>query len=143
MYLTGAKKFNLDAKGRLSLPSDYRREFDGKVCLVPVQDALYGFTPEGYQTWVEGLFPNGFNPRDKRDDRLRRGLNQNTVTVEIDSVGRVALGKVEEGQRSRLGLDREVEVIGNGDHFEVWNAEKWEKSQEGFADELGSLMFDA
>lgn len=142
MYLTGAKQYNLDAKARLTLPADYRKEIGDTVCLVPLDTAVYGFTPEGHRAWVESFFPNGFNPHSHHDDNLRRQLNQRTVTIDLDSAGRVALGKLNERDRNRLGLDREVEVIGNGDHFEVWNVGKWEESQADFADELESLMFD-
>ena len=49
MYLTGSKQFNLDAKARLTLPANYRKDFDGQVTLIPLHDALYGFTPEGFE----------------------------------------------------------------------------------------------
>lgn len=141
MYLTGAKKHTLDAKERLTLPADYRREFASKVCLLPLKDALYGFTPEAHKAYVESQFPNGFSPTSRRDVALRRGLNGRTVTVDIDSAGRVALSKVADAERARLGLTGEVMIVGNDDHFEVWNTEAWESSQEVFASDLDDLMF--
>ncbi|MEY8436759.1 MraZ family transcriptional regulator [Atopobiaceae bacterium 24-176] len=141
MYLTGSRKHSLDSKARLTLPADMRREFKEKVCLVPLNDALYGFTPEGHRAWVDGFFPNGFDQRSKEDVRLRLVLNSKTVTVDIDSAGRIALGKVPEQDRSKLGLAGEVMVVGNDDHFEVWNVEEWEKAQQAFDDDLETLMF--
>ncbi len=96
MYLTGSKQHTLDAKVRLTLPAEFRREFDREVCIVPAASALYGFTPEGHKAWVESSFPNGFNPRSAADDKLRRFLNGQTVHVDIDSAGRIALGKIPE-----------------------------------------------
>ena len=140
MYLTGAKQHSLDAKGRLMLPADFRREFDTRVCLIPLKDAVYGFTPEAHKTYVESQFPNGFDSTNRRDVALRRGLNGHTVTVEIDSAGRVALSKVPEQERERLGLTGAVMIVGNDDHFEVWNVDAWKDSQASFADDLDALM---
>ena len=61
--------------------------------------------------------------------------------MDIDSAGRIALGKVPEDVRVRLGLAGEVMVVGNDDHFELWNVEEWEKAQEAFDDDLEALMF--
>ena len=97
MYLTGSKTVSVDAQGRITLPADYRDDFKesgNKVCLIYVKGALWGFTPEGHKEWVESCFPEGFNPRSKKDKALRLGLNAKTVTVEIDKSGRVALGKI-------------------------------------------------
>ena len=41
---------------------------------------------------------------------------------------RVALGKIDESDpqaREKLQLDRDVTIVGNGDHFEIWNTNKW------------------
>lgn len=143
MYLTGSKNYSLDAKLRLMLPADFRREFDDKVCLVPLPEALYGFSPEGHKAWVMSFFPEGFNPRNRRDRDLRRHLTSSTVTVEIDRSGRLALSKVPAEQREKLGLEREVAVVGNDDHFEIWDARRWEQEQSDFSnDDLDKLMFD-
>lgn len=142
MYLTGSRKHSLDGKGRLTLPADFRRDFDTKVCLLPLKDALYGFTPEAHKAYVDAQFPQGFSQASRRDVALRRGLNGATVTVEIDSAGRVALSRIAEAERKRLGLEKEVVIVGNDDHFEVWNPSAWEESQASFASDLDALMFD-
>lgn len=141
MYLTGSKKHSLDAKARLTLPAGYRREFDAKVVLLPMSDALYGFTPEGHKAFVESQFPEGYDARSREDATLRRLLNLLSVTVDIDSAGRIALGKVPEADRERLGLKGEVMVVGNDDHFEVMSVEAWEALQTDSASLLDALMF--
>lgn len=141
MYLTGSKKHSLDSKVRLTLPAEFRREFDRTVVLLPTKDALYGFTPEGHRAYVESMFPDGFKPGDKRQVELKRALNGLSVRVDIDSAGRIALGKVDEKIRKRLDLGQEVMVVGNDDHFEVWNVEAWEKLQASFAEDFDFLMF--
>lgn len=141
MYLTGSRTHNLDAKMRLTLPADFRRQFEDKVYLVALPDAVYGFTPEGHKAWVDSMFPEGYNPRSKRDSDLRLAINARTAMVDIDSAGRVSLSKMDEDVLAKLG--REIEVIGNDDHFELWNAEEWAKQRASFSDEVfNSLLFD-
>ena len=81
MYLTGTYKHNLDAKQRITLPAPFRKEFGEKVCLIPIGGKILGFTPEGHQAWVESYFPNGYNPRSKKDERLRFLLTAKTMTL--------------------------------------------------------------
>lgn len=145
--MTGTFPMNVDSKARITIPSTFREEIDKRIKLVPVKDSVYGFTPEGFDAWVNGLFAvNGreFNPRDPKDVKLRRGLYASAVDVDIDSAGRIALGKLDvakPGRREAYGLVKEVMVIGSGDHFEVWNADKWNAEQESFEDDLEELMF--
>lgn len=145
MYLTGSKTVSMDAQGRITLPAEYRDDFKesgNKVCLILVKGALWGFTPEGHQAWVESCFPEGFNPRSKKDKALRLALNARTVTVDIDKAGRVALGKVPESDLSRLGFGREVVIVGDADHFAVWNAQTWAAKQAELEVDLDALLDD-
>lgn len=149
MYLTGSKQYNLDAKARLTLPAGYRKDFTDSVCLIPLKEALYGFTPEGFQEWVDSFFERdgkSFNPRSRKDTALKRMLTGSAVTVEIDSAGRIALGKIDATNpeaRERLGLtSRDVTVVGVGDHFEVWSTPRWEAQQASALDALDALMYD-
>ena len=148
MYLYGSKRFNLDSKARLTLPANFRKEIDGNnIILIPLKDALYGFTPEGFGNWVNSFFEKDgkkFDAGNRRHVELRRRLTGSAVPVDIDSAGRVALGKVDASDpnaRKRLGLEHDVTVVGVEDHFEVWNTQRWEAEQENLADVLDDLMF--
>ena len=144
----GAKRCNLDAKLRLTLPADFRKELGEKVCLIPFNDCLYGFTPENYRAWVESLFERDghhFDARSRKDVRLRRGISASTVQLDVDSAGRIALGKLDSyqpGKREGLGLVKDVTVIGDWDHFEVWNTQRWQEEQESYENDLDGLLFD-
>ena len=146
--MTGTYPMNVDSKARITLPSTFRKEVEKTIKLVPFQGCVSGFPPEGFDAWVDGLFEHGdrhYDPRSREDVRLRRGLNAIAVSVDIDSAGRIALGKLDvakPGRREEFGLTGEVMVIGNGDHFEVWNADKWRAEQESLEEDLESLMFN-
>lgn len=86
-------------------------------------DALYVFSAEAFDKWVEGLFAGregheGFNPRDINDQKLMRAINKRTTSMDVDSAGRIGLS---ESLRKQANLDREVTVVGNYDHLEVWD----------------------
>ena len=145
MYLTGSKTVSVDAQGRITLPADYRDDLEesgNKVCLIYVKGALWGFTPEGHKEWVESCFPEGFNPRSKKDKALRLGLNAKTVTVEIDKSGRVALGKIAPSDLEKLSLGREAVVVGDADHFAVYNTEAWAAKQAEIDVDIDALLDD-
>ena len=149
--LAGSYPMSVDSKARVTLPAVFRKQLvDGDkktIYLVPLNGCVNGFTPGGFEAYVDGLFEYGdhhFDPRSRDDVRLKRGLWARAVEVDIDSAGRVALGKLDvakAGTRERLGLTADVTVVGAGDHFEVWNTEKWDATQESLEDDLDALLF--
>ena len=142
--LTGTFQRTLDSKMRTTLPAEFRKEFDGKVCLISFNGALYGFTPEGFKAWVDSLFEHGdqhYDPRNLKDVRLRKILTASCQTVDVDAAGRMALGKLGAKTLEALGFKHDVTVIGVFDHFEIWDAAKWEAENAGLEDELFELMF--
>ena len=148
--LTGAYPMSVDAKGRVTLPAVFRKqlvdETNKTILLVPFGGCVNGFTREGFKAWVDGLFEYGdhhFDPRNRKDVMLKRGLMGSAVEIDVDSAGRVALGKldVKPGTRKKLGLVADVTVVGADDHFEVWNTEEWNKQQADFEMDLESLLY--
>ena len=142
----------VDAKARVTLPAVFRKQLvegDKKtIYLLPMKECVNGFTPAGLEQFIDGLFiergENRFDPRSRRDVQLKTRLWASAVEVDIDSAGRVALGKLDgtkPGTRERLGLTADVTVVGAGDHFEVWNTEQWNATQESFEDELDALLY--
>lgn len=148
--LTGAYPMSVDAKGRVTLPAVFRKqlvdETNKTILLVPFDGCVNGFTREGFKAWVDGLFEYGdhhFDPRNRKDVMLKRGLMGSAVEIDVDSAGRIALGKldVKPGTRERLGLTADVTVVGADDHFEVWNTEEWNRQQADFEMDLESLLY--
>ncbi|AEB06867.1 MraZ domain protein [Coriobacterium glomerans PW2] len=140
--LTGTYDRNLDAKGRLSLPAPLRKELDEHVYVLPAPDveALYVFSSDEYKNWVMGLFEvrGGFNPRGREDQELMRKINSRATRTDIDAASRIGLS---EALRQKANLSREVAVIGNFDHLEIWDREVWERTQMQSEDDLSDLFF--
>ena len=148
--LTGAYPMSVDAKGRVTLPAVFRKqlvdETNKTILLVPFDGCVNGFTREGFKAWVDGLFEYGdhhFDPRNRKDVMLKRGLMGSAVEIDVDSAGRVALGKldVKPGTREKLGLVADVTVVGAADPFEVWNPAEWNRQQADFEMDLESLLY--
>lgn len=142
--LDGRYPMSVDAKLRVTLPSTMRKEFDKTIKLLPFKDSVYGFTPEALDSWFELVFEKrgGYDPSKSSDASLMLVLRSRVTTVELDSAGRIALGKLdvnEAGTCEKLGLTGDVSIVGNGDHFEIWNAEAWAQKMADV--DLDSLFF--
>lgn len=143
MILTGTYERNLDAKGRLSLPAPVRKELGERVYVLPAldADALYVFSDDAFEKYVLGLFEKrgGFDARKREDQKLMRQLNALATPMDIDSASRISLS---EQLREKKHLSREVTVVGNFDHLEIWDRAVWERSQAEQTDEdLAAIFF--
>ena len=150
----GTRRCTIDAKLRCTVPADVRKSLGtSRVVVVPFKDeCLYGFTPESFENWIVGLFETNGRTYDERkpaDRKLMRNIRGSAVELTLDSAGRLALGKldaVDESlrpgktpRRVRLGIEGDVMVIGNGDRFEIWNADRWLADQDDDDDYFDSF----
>lgn len=120
MFL-GEYQHTLDAKGRVSLPAKFRAETTGKLVISKgFEGCLYVYPAEDYAAFVERLMSrDDFNPQSRK---VRRFFTTGAVDTELDSAGRITLPAP---LREYAGLARDVQVTGNGDRIELWDAERW------------------
>lgn len=135
--LVGSYEHTLDNKGRLSLPSIFRKELESSDLIVvpaPTDEALYVFNPKRFEAWLESLFDrtDGFNPRSRKDVAIRKRILSRSAAVVLDSAGRVNLPKE---LCSYAHLSKSVTVIGNYDYLELWDSDAFEESQQSLSDE--------
>jgi MraZ protein len=112
----GVNDYTLDTKGRLLVPAAYREALADGLCVVPGLDpCLDVWTREGYadRKRAAARLPVG-----SRDARRLRHLIMSVTTLEMDGQHRVTLPA---RLRAQLGLDREITVVGNLDHLEIWD----------------------
>ena len=67
---------------------------------------------------------------------LRTKLNASAMPNAMDSVGRINLAAK---QRASVGLEKEAVLVGNTDHFEIWDAARWDEFQSSV--DLDELLF--
>ncbi|MBL8861477.1 MAG: cell division/cell wall cluster transcriptional repressor MraZ [Planctomycetes bacterium] len=137
----------LDAKFRLVVPkriADHlgRGAEGAKTCfLTRGQDrCLYLFSKEGFERAMSSLRLASFGGDEQR--AASRVFAANTFELELDGSGRVL---VPEKLRSQLGEEREVVVIGNFGHAEIWGKRAWEEYQarnEGLLDRIDRILGD-
>ena len=120
---TGTFEHTLDAKGRVSLPAKIRRCLPSTVKTVLALDkgSVLVFSPRDYKAWVESFFPDGYNPRSQKDVMLQKRLRAFADDADIDSAGRIGISS---RLREIVGLERDVTLLGCGDHLEIGDRAK-------------------
>jgi MraZ protein len=124
----GGSAINLDAKGRLALPTRYRgtltEHCEGHVVLTVHDDRCLLLYP--FPEWDEierklVRLPN----QDRRTRILQRMLLGHATEVDMDGQGRILIPP---RLREFAKLDKRVVLAGLGNKFEIWDEEMWEQS---------------
>ena len=127
--LFGEYRHKLDAKGRLSLPAAIRETLteDTQLVVVPgaKQEYFSVYTVDAYENWLESIFAmrGGYDPGKRDHVMLRKALNASAMPASMDSAGRIGLSAK---QREAAGLQKDVALVCDGDHFEIWDEARWE-----------------
>ena len=152
----GVSSINLDAKGRLAIPTRYRAELQEScecqmIVTVAVDDRCVG---EQGCLWLYPLPEwekleltiSKLPTLNKMAGKLRRFLIGNASECEMDAQGRLLLP---EKLRKFAGMEKHIVLIGQLNKFEIWNEQSWtDKESEWMSgddaeglEELGSLSF--
>ncbi|MDY0046982.1 MAG: division/cell wall cluster transcriptional repressor MraZ [Thauera propionica] len=125
----GAAALNLDAKGRLAIPARHRDALaveSGQVVLTAHPHGCLLVYP--VPAWVpirdKVLAAPGLDPTSAMLKRLLVGFAQEEA---LDAAGRVLVAP---SLRQFAKLDKQVWLVGQGSHFELWSDEGWQKQQE-------------
>jgi MraZ protein len=123
---SGASHLSVDAKGRLAIPTRYRDALatpgNGAAVITADPSGCLLLFPTDAWTAFEArvsALPN-LNPRIKALQRLWLGYR---TDLEIDNAGRVLISPE---LRDYAKLDRKVQMIGQGDRFEMWSELGWQ-----------------
>ena len=128
----GEYRFNIDEKGRLFIPADFRKEFGSSVVIsCGIEKCLTIYTLNAWQKYVDKI--DTLVATKKANREYKRMMLSRSYQKEIDNKGRV---KIENIQISHANLDKECVIIGSGNYIEVWSQSEWEKY---FADHLSTL----
>ncbi|MDD2833882.1 MAG: division/cell wall cluster transcriptional repressor MraZ [Methylotenera sp.] len=121
----GATQLSLDAKSRLAVPTKHREALQaqcaGSLVLTahPHRCLLLYPQPAWEPIQAKMMALSSF---DKRSSALQRLLVGFAEDVALDSAGRLLVSPV---LRDFAALDKEVMLVGQGSHFELWNIEAW------------------
>ena len=126
----GATSLNLDAKGRLAVPSKHRDALQtqcaGHLVLTghPHRCLLLYPQPAWEPIQAKMMALSSF---DKQSSALQRLLVGYAEDIELDSAGRLLVSPV---LREFAGLEKQAMLVGQGSHFEVWNMDAWRSQLE-------------
>jgi MraZ protein len=132
----GHYEHSLDAKNRLSIPARFRVAFSAGVVLAKDPETCVAvWTPAAHEAIIERALA-GLNPMGSEYRKLSRFYQGNSFEVELDAAGRVTLPPP---LLAHASIEKEVVVVGVGDHLEVWGAERWAKQQQSLDAEIGEV----
>ncbi|WP_302963906.1 division/cell wall cluster transcriptional repressor MraZ [uncultured Adlercreutzia sp.] len=127
--LSGEFRLKVDGKGRVTLPAKFRKVLskDLKVTLEPTDACVYAFEVPDFNRWVDKLMRSKFSEikeNNREQEWVHRALKSRALDVEVDSAGRIMLSS---DMRGKCGIDKEIVLVGNGERFEIWDAERYDE----------------
>jgi MraZ protein len=126
----GINGINIDAKGRVVMPTRYRERLqqdsnNALVLTIDTEEKCLLLYPLSEWEEIErklAALPS-FNPAARRIQRLLIG---HATDVEVDSQGRILLPPL---LREYAGLNKNAVLVGQGKKFELWDEAHWEQSR--------------
>ena len=136
----GATELSLDSKGRLTVPTGHR-----EVLLATAAGQLV-LTAHPHRCLL--LYPRpawepirtqimSYSSLERQTSMVQRLLVGFAKDVEMDAAGRLL---VSPELRRFASLEKQVMVVGQGSHFEIWNAQTWEEQIDQIVAQGDSLL---
>lgn len=133
----GINDINLDAKGRMTIPTRYRGALEKSanqvVVTIDTEDTCLLLYPlkdwEVLEQKIESL--PSFHRAARRVQRLLVG---HATEIELDGSGRILLPAL---LREYAGIDKQVLLVGQGKKFEIWANTIWEKDRANWINSNG------
>ena len=121
--LLGEHHYQMDPKGRISLPGKFRDAFSSGVYLTLGQDGcLFAFPRDEWDKRRREV--DGLSLTDPKARAYVRMFMANAERIDLDGQGRMV---VPQKLRQRAGLGRDVAVNGAGDRLELWDRDAWDR----------------
>ena len=144
MLFTGEHERAIDAKQRLSIPSEIRL----RLCSGPQSHAVYAMPRHDASIWLwpeetferiasnldQSLLP------DESSLEYEQVLFSQSRRLEIDKAGRI---RVPESLLALAGISDHAVILGVRDHLEVRDPATWAKVRDARLSELGDVMLRA
>jgi MraZ protein len=131
----GVSSINLDEKGRLAMPTRYRAELseccDGQLVVTVGLDKCLLLYPLPEFEEIERKLVK-LPALNKKAKRLQRLLIGHAAECEMDGQGRFL---IPEPLRKFASLEKRVALIGQGNKFEIWDEELWDRSRDQWIEE--------
>ena len=139
----GEYSHNLDAKGRLIIPSKFREELHASFILTRGYDGC--LTIYSVSQWEKIFEEINKLPDTKKDVRKYvRALMSSASECTLDNQGRIL---VPSNLSKSVGIEKECVIVGANNHIEIWDKSTWinyledaNKNFEDVAENLSDLL---
>ncbi len=132
----GVNTLNLDAKGRMAMPSRYRDQLseqsDGKLIVTVDRDHCLLLYPLPEWEEIERKLVR-LPSLNKQARRMQRLLIGHATDCDLDNNGRILLPPP---LREFAGLEKRIVLIGQGNKFEIWDEDSWTTKRDDWLKEV-------
>ncbi|MEY2928620.1 MAG: hypothetical protein RLZZ583_183 [Pseudomonadota bacterium] len=136
----GANLLNIDAKGRMTMPTKHREtllvQSSGDLVITAHPHGCLLLYPqiawEPIQSKIMAL-----SSFDKKSSALQRLLVGYAEDISLDTAGRLLLSQV---LREFASIDKQAMLVGQGSHFELWDKEAWDQQMQNATQQDASSM---
>ena len=136
MAFRGHFDYSLDAKNRLNVPAKFRAAFSSGVVLAKgLEPCVAVWAPDTFERWTESFLSN-LNPVSPERRKLTRYFAGSSFDAELDSAGRVTLNNA---LLEHAGIQKDVVVVGNLDHLEIWDRDRFSEDQQALNAEVAGI----
>lgn len=117
----GSYSHNIDSKGRVIIPAKMREQLGEQFVITRGFDECVAiYSMEEWEQVMQRLSELPSTQKSAR--RLKRMFLSYAVEVEPDKQGKVIIPSA---LRDMAHLDKEVLVVGQENHIEIWNEDSW------------------
>jgi MraZ protein len=114
---------SIDEKGRMTIPANYREQLqDGAFITQGFDQNLIVLSYASFERISTRI--NQMSLTDPAARQLRRLIFSHAEKIEFDRAGRILIPLF---LREAAQLDNTAEVVGAGNHFEIWSPALWDK----------------
>ena len=131
----GQYKYNIDEKGRLVIPSDFRKILGQTVIINKgIEKCITIYQESEWKTISEKITNLAFTKSDNR--KFSRYFFSAAFKKDFDSQGRINLDDV---LIEHAKIEKECVIVGAGNVIEIWSKTKWEEQEEMRANEFDDI----
>jgi MraZ protein len=130
--LYGVFHNSVDAKGRVSLPSKFRRVLPDSLVVVTSLDTRFPqleiYSEEGFDAYRQEFFEpeGGYKKNNLKHRDLMSKLNSRASSVDVDSAGRISIPPK---RRADAKIGDEAVMVGDGDCVRVFDVATYDAYQ--------------
>ena len=127
----GRYEHNIDAKGRMTVPSIYRDQTPGNVVFITkgLDGNLMAYPKPAFEIIAQTVSSKSLTDPGVRS--FKREILGYTAELAYDTAGRILIPAY---LREFANIEDQVVIVGVGDSFEIWSPEELAKIEEDSAD---------